>query len=654
MHLRTFCLVVLAAGLLSTAAPAQQADEQAPDPRLDQKVSLDVTYARLSDVADMLSKQSGISIRAGSSERDWRVRDRHISVRAKDVRLGDLLDNISELLRYRLARGKRDGQFTYLWWQDKNQRELEATMLTSQKEESAGRVYKARQAAFEAADRALAMTEAEAQQLREKDPWLSFLGGTSTGRAYAQLLKDIGANNPDVRDLLLRDRPATINLDQASALTREAAGKAVETSMFRGYMQKGQEDVWKTLQPSSIRVMPMGDSASGVESSLGFGGLIMILGRSSAQQNFPGMEALGGVPMGMLPIAGGESAVGRFFGRMMWMLEDGASPQDAQRKLSAEFENSAAMASMLSRKSPTEDTPPTTGPLMRQVEIEKMPGMQQMSLDFDHKTEKKTLDLLTKATGGPVILESFPGMIPACAFVPPGKQPLAKVVIGFEKAGYLWELKDNTMTLRPEDWSLRRSFEIPESWLQHYRNLIKANGSLTLDELAEMALALTNGQIKHTLLTDRDFFYIASSLSADIGGPCDLLRFYGTLAPAQKQALSAGQGLSFADLNDDQYQRLGDLMIERLGGVEIVDGSIKRMSEESQKPAPQRQLVRFEFSAHTTTGEKPLTFSQMVVLPDAASIKRMQDTMDKIQADQEKKTKSQAESAAPDKKPSAP
>ncbi|MCC6483374.1 MAG: hypothetical protein IT209_00885 [Armatimonadetes bacterium] len=649
IYLRVPALTVVAALLLSTAALAQQTDEKAVDPRLDQKVSLDVTYAKLSDVAELLSKQSGVSIRAGSSERDWRVRERHISVRAKDVRLGDLLDNISNLVHYRLARGKRDGQFTYLWWQDKNQRDLEAEMLTAQKAADAERTREQRQAAFELSDRALTMSEADARKLRDKDPWLSYLGATPTGRAYAQLLKGITASYPDVKDLLLRGRRATIDLNQAPVQMREAARQATETSMFRGLIENPQHDPWKSMRPSSLTVMPLQESADGVQHSWGFGGMIMIMGRSSDWPAGGAGDLTDGMPMGILPITGEGTVMGHLFGRLMWMLEDGVAPQDAQKKLMEDFRDSGAVQSLLAHKSPTEDAPPVAGPLLKEVEVKKMPGIQEMSLDVDHSDEKKTLDLLAKATGGPVILESYLRMMLPGAFISPGKQALAKMVIAFEKAGYEWDLKGDTLTLRPEDWSVRRSCEIRESWLEYYRNKIQTNGSLTLDELADMAAELSDGQIHRTLMADPDFVFMAGNLSSEMGGPGDLLRLYGALTPQQKKALSGERGLTFADLNDGQYQRLADLMIERLGGVEIADGFVRIVKDKTwpDEPAQQPAIVRFECSVLTTTDDKPRTFQVAVMLPDAAQMKRMRERMRKMGDDLQKKNKSEDPNAPP-------
>lgn len=68
------------------AAPSAQADA-----RLAQKVTCEIGYARLSDVAESLKKTSGVSIYAGQNTKDWRVRDIPMVVCVKDIPLGKLL-----------------------------------------------------------------------------------------------------------------------------------------------------------------------------------------------------------------------------------------------------------------------------------------------------------------------------------------------------------------------------------------------------------------------------------------------------------------------------------------------------------------------------------------------------------------------------------
>ena len=62
--------------VLVSGACADVARFDPPDPRLDKKVALEVNYVKLDDVAKSLSEQSGVTIKAGTGTRDWRVRER--------------------------------------------------------------------------------------------------------------------------------------------------------------------------------------------------------------------------------------------------------------------------------------------------------------------------------------------------------------------------------------------------------------------------------------------------------------------------------------------------------------------------------------------------------------------------------------------------
>jgi hypothetical protein len=100
-------LVVTLVVLAQCAAPAV---EQTTDPRLDQKMTYDSGYKRLHTVTDELSKQTGVNICSGNSDKDWRVRDIPVVAYVKDMPLGKLLKAIADATHTSLTAEKpRDG-----------------------------------------------------------------------------------------------------------------------------------------------------------------------------------------------------------------------------------------------------------------------------------------------------------------------------------------------------------------------------------------------------------------------------------------------------------------------------------------------------------------------------------------------------------------
>lgn len=68
---------------------------QDSDSRLAQKVAYQGGYKRLHAIAEELTKQTGVTVRAGLSRADWRVRDIPLIVCVKDMPLGTLLRSVA-------------------------------------------------------------------------------------------------------------------------------------------------------------------------------------------------------------------------------------------------------------------------------------------------------------------------------------------------------------------------------------------------------------------------------------------------------------------------------------------------------------------------------------------------------------------------------
>ena len=250
-------ITTLLATMLAVSAFAGTTPEKTPDARLDAKVSLNVTHAKLQDVLKTLTDETKVVIEAGSDERDWRVKDRRVTIHAKDISLKLLMDEISELLGYRLTRGGEEGKWSYLYWQDKQSRDLEGEMLIAEREEGVQRVRKLRQGSFDSAEQALRMTPAEAAKLKDTDPWTAYLGGTKSGRGMAQLLSYIGTKMPAERDLMLRGKRVAVPLSNLPQSMQQAVSDTLSGG-FSSAVKSQMNGFGDFIQPNQLVIMPMG------------------------------------------------------------------------------------------------------------------------------------------------------------------------------------------------------------------------------------------------------------------------------------------------------------------------------------------------------------------------------------------------------------
>ncbi len=314
--------LVIAVALLAARSSAQviAVPAAAPDSRLDQKVTLKATFAKLADVLDQLSKQSGVYLHAGTGAQDWKVREQRMTIDAKDAPLRAVIDSIAAVHRFRVSTGKRDGKTSYLFWQDRNQRDLESALLATQTEQAAQRQVATRQAALDSADAALKLTPEQAQQAKLTDPWLGFLGGTTTGRSCAEALSLLNQDQSGFRDLMLRGKNARLDLSAASPELLRAVGEALQ-GWSHAFAGKQEASFLQNLTPTALVASPM---QGGQASEYGMGGMLMILALPKSGVAKSDMQGFSdGVPVGFIPLANSGSVMGSVFGKMFTAIDSG-------------------------------------------------------------------------------------------------------------------------------------------------------------------------------------------------------------------------------------------------------------------------------------------------------------------------------------------
>ncbi len=604
------------------------------DTRLDKTVTLDVNNTKLDEVAKSLSEQTGITIKAGSGQRDWKVRERTVTIHGKDVAVGKMLDDIARVLGFYISREGKDNEWSYIIWQDKKSRDLESEMVTAQKEADAQRIKDARQATVDAAGNALKMSPDEAMKLKDKDPWTAFMGGTKTGRGFAGLLSSLQSLFPTDYDLMMRGKRASFSLSglpsgmQKSLQDSLSGGLATD---FKGRMG----DKAKDLTPVQLTAMPLDGLMNGSSAGdMGFSGLLFISGTAPGDK-FDGNQ-FGGTPMTFFPMVAPDSVGADAFGTLLMDVESGTPFDQATKNLDAKFKDPAVLAQMLAHDSPTEKTPPTDPELTREVELkaDALPKADKsaMGRDTDHEAQGKVIAEISRALGTPVFMESFNRVMPLSTFVTAGKQPVYKVLIALEKANCTWDRNDGSLKIRPSDWALRRSYLIPESFLNYYRDLLVKQETLTLDDLTAIATSLTDDQIQQTLLTDPDFAFLMMSMGGGmIGGSRDMLRLYGSFTADQKQALQAESGLPFGQITDAQWNQLNKIITDHFGGIYVADGNMKMTPPGKGQDKNTMQVYTFSIDVAVTGEEKPRNMTQPVFVPGKDQIAQMQKMRKQMQ-----------------------
>ncbi|MHB1455812.1 MAG: hypothetical protein ACYC0V_02745 [Armatimonadota bacterium] len=652
-------LIFSASVMAQTTVPTEPVKAPpAKDTRLDKKVTLSFNSGKLEDILASMSKSSDIEFTAGNNERDWRVRERKVTIYAKDMPVGTVMDELSKLLGYRVSRQGKVNQWSYLFWQDLKSKQLEAEMVVAAKADASERAMKLRQSALDTAEAALAMSQDEAMALRESDPWTAYLGGTASGRGFAELMSGIGQNSPVERDLMLRGQGVNISLEGMPGSVIDAASASTSGGIGGMIRQMGQGQL-DGIRPSQVNFLPMGELGGGAMAGMaGFGGMAIITGTMPGMPDMGGMSPFGGgIPLGIFPITSGNSLVGGVFGKMLFALDEGKSLQDAVAQIQAESSDPDFLAATMARESYIEKNPPTDPELTREVEIADMRLDVAISQSDPSKTKEnqgKMIEEISRAFGMPVILEAFNSSMPIGPFVKPGKQPLYMVLAAFEKAGYIWEKGTGTFRVKPEDWALERSYEIPDAFIQQYKDILAKQGEFTLEDIANIAYMLTDDQIQNNLAAEPELTYALMGLMSPVGGSRGLLRVYGSLNNQQRAAIKSAQGLPFEQLSNVQWDRLNAVITEKIGGAYINSGSIRLIPQNvdtNQANTPQAaqmgniQMAIFETTLMVNDEQVPRINKDMIILYGKQQLAMMK-SMQKSAQDAAKKA-NEAKMAAP-------
>ena len=422
-------LAVLFCALSSVSAQTSITETIALDKRLEKKVTIEVVHTKLADVTDSLAKQTGVTIKAGTSVKDWKPRERKVTIFAKDIPAGELLKEIAALLDFKLTASGKEGRWEYRLWLDRKSRQQEEEAVAASKNADQEKIDRASGTALDVADEALRMTQAEAMAKRESSPWLAFLGGTYTGRGLAKMISYLNKQRPEDRAMFLSGESIEWNVADLPADVQLAVIQAAAGTLAR--FDAGGSDASGEVTQVTIEPSPDDDS------SIITGVLLFGYHAGGSTEDDPPYQQ----SMGSLPIVNPGSPISKFLGEFAIRAESGSDPQALEQEFEALLmeTDGSLVRDYFNHDSPTRDNPPTDPELTREIEIKKVGEGRSDPTETgcDPELAGEYVREISRATGWPVLFESFDSLNNFPALIKLGKQPLYKVLIALEESGYL-------------------------------------------------------------------------------------------------------------------------------------------------------------------------------------------------------------------------
>jgi hypothetical protein len=165
----------------------------------------------------------------------------------------------------------------------------------------------------------------------------------------------------------------------------------------------------------------------------------------------------------------------------------------------------------------------------------------------------RELKAIALASGFGIVSDSYASVSSTGVFDATAKDKELKDVLDSfgERRFRNWEKHGCVLELRQRDWFRRRASQIPDEWLERWRRMLNATGTLPLDEFAQM-VTLDMWQIGENISTD-PVLWAACPKDWAMADSQGVLRLYLRLDSNQKRMLFA-DGLDIGLLRPDQQQ----------------------------------------------------------------------------------------------------
>lgn len=547
-------ILILAIGSVSIGADVIRVDpnaspanpkpepEQQVDIRLAQKITYVAEKKTVSTIISELSEMTGITLNAGYNKQDWQVRDRRMNIFANDVTLAHLMNSIARVMKFKWSVSDDSKAPSYRLYMDR-QTLLNAESQKAREEER----YKQQQAekrrsTIEQFGELDNLSPEELAKLRDENPFLYLAKTTGVSDSLASFFKEV----PMAVDALSSGQEMVMSASRMTPAAQQGVLNAIRSlNKIENTIERRDNTLPDDLAQNIGRVTVSMNQ-----------GLAMMEGRPEA-----GM-LLGDITMAYngrtygVPILDPNSKMARLIGKMVVKSLEENRPMNEVGK-GMEVEIIAAMIS--DRKQSSFGEPPIEHgddpALDKKVKL-KNPGMGRNLSDIQAQ--------LVEASGMTIVSDCF-GRIYGFSSITAEETEIRKILDNIaDTYNYNWDKKENIIELRDREWFRKRAAQLPEAWLEKWRQSLKKTGTLPLDEITQIA-ALTLEQFNTNISGDevlgkanlQNAFYVAR----------DIIRFYSSLDQQQKQMVFSETGLNSRMLSPAQWSQLEKLILKRNGAI---------------------------------------------------------------------------------------
>lgn len=475
----------------------------------------------LRELVPKFSRYRNSNLAVTGSADSWQVRERTATVFLTDMDIASFKGNIGWLFGYTWSTVDYGGTDMAVLWETPSSRELCASAANTKASKSRSRTLRAIAVAINDADAAAKLSPAEAESIRDKDPWMYYLATNPTGKLWTVLLQGIPN---EVWDGIVMGESQSLMFD---SMTPELRQSLVRILYLPPSTSTLLESEYRKQQPYGIFLRQIDPSDSYATTSL------EILTKDST-------GLLNAVES--LPIGESQSTARQVFGFRHLLEKQGKSRDEAIKLAHTMTGVSTDSAQHLS------DEPDPM--LLRKIRHDQVARKGVKETDL-----VKHLRGLAEESGLSIMVETFSGANQECAGIPTSGTVLDILNSISRQCNLEWEINGRYLLIRYADWPERRMWEVRPEYMRRWRELAKTHKGLLFDDLSEIVRSTSYAQVKETVAKDPLLSAAGAGilvLNKDVYTSLQILNHLGN--PKYKSLLCSRQGLPLwiiANLNMD-------------------------------------------------------------------------------------------------------
>ncbi|MCE5322722.1 hypothetical protein LLG46_05315 [bacterium] len=490
--------------------------------KLEQKAAYQAEQKSVSSILSDLSVLSGIKFQAGINKNDWQVRDRKMVILAKDTPLVDLMNSIARVMNFKWKRTEDKGTWTYLLYMDR--KAILDSSLRCEREET--KRNESRQKVLDESAQDAELSEEDLAKLKEADPARYLY----SEMGFSNFFKKFVSESSAAANAFATGDVAVVNASQLSASTKEAMRQFLLNLLATAY--DGQnlselvervndvDNVYIHVNRNSIRMCPS-----------------YVLGVLS----FTDDESNG---ICGLPITDPNSRTGQV------AAEIGTQALEEERPVTSEEEQAIEKATEVDDKA-IETLEP---------KVDHTDGLTpdpKIKLSVTNGTLADVQDAVSEATGFAVVSDSFVSNSKKISIVSDEIELTSVLNMIQNTYNYNWTKKGSTLEFQDRDWVRKRRVQIPDAWVDCWREALMKDGYLNISYLAQLAM-LEPDQLSENISDDSVLG--DTTLTDTVTDNRSLLRFYAALSASERRALSSPKGLALSNLDPSKQTAVTALL----------------------------------------------------------------------------------------------